>query len=119
MSDRATLKRFSAQAVSTGAATDATLVAAVTGVTIYVTKLFVNVITHANAKKTTIQDTNSSPVVVAVINDLTVASGTQGNNQFVFDFGRRGFKLTADKGLRVTDEAAGCVCNVVAEGYTV
>jgi hypothetical protein len=115
----APISSFAVQAVSTGAASDATLVAAVTGTTLYVQKLRVNFITVANGKKSTIQDTNSSPKVLAVVNSLTVAAAINIGEQMIFDFGKRGFKCTADKGLRVTDEGSGCVVNVIAEGYKV
>lgn len=113
-----TLRRWAAQVTSTGtaAATDIKSPDAATDY-LYLTKLFVQIITHANAKTSTIQDSAASPVVIAVINDLTVASGTNKGEQFVFDFGRRGWRLTLGKKLQILDSASGCVCTVVAEGY--
>lgn len=111
------LRRWRANVVTTGAATTVDIKApdAATDF-VYVTFLSVQITTHANGKSTTIQDSNGSPVVIAVINDLTVASGINQGQPFVYSF-PRGFKLTVGKKLQALDSAAGCVCSVYAEGF--
>lgn len=112
------LKKWRAQAISSGAAT-ATDIGPVPAATeyLYVTKLVVTFVTHVNAKNHFIQDSTGTPVVYAIINDLTVATGLLQNQPIVFDW-PRGLRLTLAKKLQVLDEASGGIVCVYAEGFT-
>lgn len=98
----------------------ATLVAlktAVTGKTVYVTKITASITTHANAKFLAVQDDAGSPVVIAKHNDLTAAAGVP--SVVTWDFGTYGIAVTADKGLNAVSEASGVAGVVYAQGYTI
>lgn len=118
MAREAQTRRFAAHATSTGAATTVDLKATDAATDfIYLKLARAQIITHANGKTSTLQDSSGSPVVFAVIADLTVAAGGNQGGQFVFDFGNRGIKLTQGKKLQVLDQAAGCVVFWYVEGY--
>lgn len=95
-------------------ATDHTVVGR-TNFEVRIQKITVSIVTHANAKKITFQDTAGSPVVIAVFNDLTFAAGV--DDVRVYDFGPRGTALTQDKGLDCVSDASGPVARLHIEGY--
>jgi hypothetical protein len=85
---------------------------------IYVTKIYLNIMGHANAKVTFFEDSAVSAYQIAQFDDLTVASGTPGiNGTVVFDFGRRGARLGIGKNFVVRSQASGTSGTVTAEGY--
>ena len=101
-----------------GALNDATVVSlrAVksTANTLYVTKITLSIVTHANAKFVAIQDNNGSPKVIAKHGDLTGAAGVP--SVVHWDFGAEGIPLTLGKDLTCVSEAAGVTGYVYAEG---
>lgn len=108
-------KYFQAQ----GTLNDATLVAlkaAVTGKTIYVQKITLSIVTHANAKFVAVQDDTGTPIVLAKHNDLTAAAGVP--SVVTWDFGKRGLACGSAKALNCVSEASGVAGKVYAEGYT-
>lgn len=83
--------------------------------TIYVTKITLSIVTHANGKLVAIQDDNSSPVVIAKHLDATAAAGVP--SVVTWDFGKWGIPITIGKKLQCVSEAAGVAGWVYAEGY--
>lgn len=84
---------------------------------VYLTRIAINIVVHANAKNLTVQDSAGTPVLAALVSDLTVASGTNQGAQFVFDFGRRGWKATIGKTINLVSDSAGPAAVFVAEGF--
>lgn len=115
----ANLRRWAADVESTGAATTADIKVPddTTNDFIYVTKIVITFKSHANAKQTQIVDSAGTPVVYITIDDLTPATGLNNGAPFVYDFGRRGLKMTKGKKLQVLGQASGSVVHVYAEGY--
>lgn len=87
--------------------------------TIYVQRIVWSITTHVNAKSLTIQDSNSSPKIIANHQDVTATAGQQ--DVFVWDFGPRGVPLTEGKSLQYVANAggSGSVGIVHIEGYQV
>ena len=96
--------------ILTGADPSATLVAAKTNYTIYVTHISL-LTTTDNAATMTIQDTAQTPVVIA----KSKASPGLGVTLLV-DFGEDGTPLTADKGLALLASGAGLGGRLHLEG---
>jgi hypothetical protein len=94
-----------------GADPSATLFAAKTGYTIYVTHISL-LTTTDNAATQTLQDTANTPVVIA----KSKASPGIGVTLLV-DFGEDGTALTADKGLALLASGAGLAGRLHVEGY--
>lgn len=113
------LRNWQAQAQMSGGASSVTIKAADSASDyIYVTKIRMNVMGHANAKVTFFEDTNSSAYQIAQFDDLTVAAGTPGiEGTVTWDFGTRGAKLTLGKNFVVRSQASGTSGFVTAEGY--
>ena len=88
----------------------ASLVAAKTNCTVYVTHISVSTTTD-NAATLTFQDTADTPVLIA----KTKAS--PGLIQQVWEFGDDGTAITANKALSVVGSAAGLAARVHIEGY--
>lgn len=113
-----TLRRWEAQ-VALPSAAAATIKAADDATSyIYVTKIRLSILVHANAKATIFRD--STPATsIAQFNDLTLASGTPGGNGTVYwDFGKRGAKLSIGKNFEVLGDSATTTTGyVTAEGY--
>ena len=91
------------------------LLAGRTNHTVYVQKITVAILTHADGKTITVQDTAGTPVPIAVVNDHTAAAGVP--DVVTFDFGPHGTALTLDKGLDVVNAASGPAARVHVEGY--
>lgn len=89
----------------------ATLVAAKTGYTHYVTHISVAVTTD-NAATLTFQDSASTPIVIA----KTKAS--PGLGPILFEFGEDGTALTEAKAFALLASGAGLAARVHCEGYT-
>lgn len=83
--------------------------------TIFVTRLVLSIVTHANSKTFTARD--STPASFAAHTDLTAAAGVPSTVEW--DFGKNGIKLATGKNFEVLSEAAGIVGKVFAEGYEV
>lgn len=83
--------------------------------TIYVTKVTLTIITHANAKFVAVQDDNGTPKVIAKHNDLTAAAGVP--SVVTWDFGEQGIPLTNGKDLDCVSESSGVAGIVYAEGW--
>lgn len=88
----------------------ATLLAAKTGFTIYVTHISVAVTTD-NAATLTFQDSATTPIVIA----KTKAS--PGIGPILFDFGEDGTPLTEAKALNLAASGAGLAARVHVEAY--
>lgn len=84
---------------------------------VYLTALRVNITAHANAKNLTVQDSAGSPVLIALISDLTVASGTNRGEPFVYNFGAKGYRATLGKTINLVSDSAGPAASFTAEGY--
>lgn len=113
------LRQWQAQAQLSGGASSVTI-KAVDAATdyIYVTKIRLSVMGHANAKVTFFEDSASSAYQIAQFDDLTVATGTPGTNGTVeWNFGIRGAKLTLGKNFVVRSQASGTSGLAYAEGY--
>lgn len=82
---------------------------------LYVQKVQVAIVTHANAKKVTLVDTAGSPVTIGVVNDLTAAAGVP--DVVVFDFGPKGRAVTLGKNFTVVSDASGPVADIHIEAY--
>jgi hypothetical protein len=82
---------------------------------IFVQKITVAFVTHADGKTITFQDTAGTPVVIGVINDKTAAAGVP--DVVTFDFGPHGTALTVDKGFDVVVASSGSAARVHVEGY--
>jgi hypothetical protein len=94
-----------------GADPSATIIAAKTNYTIYITHISL-LTTTDNAATQTLKDTASTPVVVAA----SKASPGIGVTLWV-DFGEDGTPLTADKGLALAASGAGLAGRLHVEGY--
>jgi len=93
-----------------GADPSATIIAAKTNYTIYVTSISLAVTTD-NAATQTIQDTASTPVVIAK------SKASPGLGPILWEFGEDGTPLTADKGLALAASGAGLAGRLHVEGY--
>lgn len=102
--------------------------ASVTGTTgtVFIKKIVLSITTHANAKTVTFQDTNGTPVVIAVFNDFTSAAGVpdsphlefgDGDDERLIQFG--GVSLTVGCGLDVVNASSGPAGIAYVEGYVV
>ena len=83
--------------------------------TVYVHKIVLSILAHANNKDFFAQDTAGTPVVIARHTDKTAAAGVL--SVITWDFGPHGVALTAGKGLDVVSEASGIDGLVHCEGY--
>ncbi len=97
--------------VVTGSDPSATLAAAKTNYTIYVTHLSV-VVTTDNAATLTFRDSASTPVVLAA-SKTSPGIGVA----LQIDFGEDGTALTADKAFNLYASGAGLGARIHAEGY--
>ncbi len=80
---------------------------------LYIQKVEVAIVTHANAKKVTLID--GSGVTIGIVNDLTAAAGVP--DVVLFDFGPQGRALTLGATFTVVSESAGPVADVHIEAY--
>jgi hypothetical protein len=96
--------------ILTGADPSATIIAAKTNYTIYVTSISLAVTTD-NAATQTIQDTASTPVVIAK------SKASPGLGPILWEFGEDGTPLTADKGLALLASGAGLGGRLHVEAY--
>ena len=106
---------FFADALVNGDATVHHLMAARTNFQVYVQKITVFYVTHANAKTISFQDTTGTPIVLGTLNDLTAAAGVP--DAVELSFGPHGIALAIDKGFDVVGSVSGPVANVHVEGY--
>lgn len=84
--------------------------------TLFVQKIVLSIVTHANAKNVTVEDSANTPVKIFNHEDVTAAAGIQ--DVFSADFGPHGVALTAGKNLVVAADGTGGVVGVVhIEGY--
>ncbi len=83
--------------------------------TIFVQRIYGAITTHADGKILTFQDQAATPVVIATLADMVVASVTQ--PAFVADFGPAGTPLTQGKALDIKGSAAGIAGRVHIEAY--
>ena len=88
----------------------ATLVAAKTNYTIYVTHISVSTTTD-HAATLTFQDSATTPVVLAV------SKASPGIGPAVWDFGDDGTPCTADKAFNLAASGAGRAARIHVEGY--
>ena len=86
------------------------LIAAKTGWQIFVQRILVAVTTD-NAATLTFRDTAGTPVPVAA------TDASPGEGPIAWDFGAKGFALTADKGLELANSAAGLAASITVEAY--
>ena len=86
------------------------LVAAVSGETIYIQKILVNVITD-NAATLLFQDDAGTPVVIAG------TKASPGIGPITFDFGPDGRALTEAKDFELKNSAAGLAADITWTGY--
>lgn len=113
-----TLRRWSSSGnVAAGATAAIKVPESATADYVYLTALRVNITVHANAKNLTVQDSAGTPVLIALISDLTVASGTNRGEPFTYNFGARGYKATLGKTINIVSDAAGPAASFTAEGY--
>lgn len=96
--------------VLAGADPSATLVAAKTGHTIYVTHISVAVTTD-NAATLLFRDSAGTPVVIAG------TKASPGIGPILFDFGDDGTALTEAKAFALLASGAGLACRIHCEGY--
>lgn len=82
---------------------------------LYIQKVNVAIVTHANAKKVTLADSNGTPVTIGVVNDFTAAAGVP--DVVPFDFGPKGRALTIGKNFTVVSDASGPVADIHIECY--
>lgn len=82
---------------------------------LFIQKVQVAIVTHANAKKITLADSNGTPITIGVLNDLTAAAGVP--DVVVFDFGPKGRALTVGKNFTVVSDTAGPVADIHIEAY--
>lgn len=82
----------------------------------YVQKIVLSIVTHANTKTVTVEDSANTPVKIFAHEDVTAAGGIQ--DVFPADFGPHGVALTAGKDLVVAaDGSTGIVGVIHIEGY--
>src|SRR3990167_6792307 len=89
----------------------ADVIAAKTGVTIYVQRVHISITTDA-AQTITVQDNASTPVHV-----LEIPASAGDGSVHEIDFGPRGFALTASEGLDISG-TAGPAYNYVIDAYS-
>ena len=84
---------------------------------IYITKVTLNIETHANSKVFVIEDSASTPVTIASHTDLTFAAGVP--SVVTWDFGEEGFPATLGKDINYVANTGGTgfVGNFHVEGY--
>lgn len=82
---------------------------------VFVQKITIAVITHANSKAIVFQDTTGTPVLLWKFNDLTGAAGVP--DAVTVDFGPHGYGLAIDKGLDILEPGSGSVATIHVEGY--
>jgi hypothetical protein len=112
------LRRWAAQQTCDGTNAAFTIKAADSATDyVYVTKVALAVLTHANAKLTSFID--STPTSYFGFSDLTVAAGAHQGGTINWDFGRRGIRLAIGKSFQIHGDAAGSGSVVIctAEGY--
>jgi hypothetical protein len=80
--------------------------------TLYIQKITVNILTHANAKTIIGGD---GTITISTINDLTAAAGVP--DQVIHDFGPKGRALTVGATFTLTSAASGPVADVHIECY--
>jgi hypothetical protein len=112
-----TLRRWSSHGNVAAGATTAIKVPDASNDYVYLTRLSVQITVHANAKNLTVQDSAGTPVLIALISDLTVASGTNRGEPFLYDFGKRGYRATKGKTINIVSDSAGPAASFVAEGF--
>jgi hypothetical protein len=113
-----TLRRWASHGnVAAGATTAIKVPEDTTNDYVYLTRLSVQITVHANAKNLTVQDSAGTPVLIALISDLTVASGTNRGEPFLYDFGKRGYRATKGKTINIVSDSAGPAASFVAEGF--
>jgi hypothetical protein len=106
---------FYVDLAATGASRTTHLVAGRTNFQIYVQKITIAVITHANAKAILFQDTTGTPIKLFQFNDLTFAAGVP--DVVTVDFGPHGTALALGQGLDVVEPGSGTVATIHVEGY--
>lgn len=92
---------------------------------IFVTKITLSILTHANGKFAQVQDTTGTPVVIAKHIDATAAAGVP--SVVTWDFGSQGtdgdpkggVQIATGKTLNAVSEASGPAGLVYAEGYEI
>lgn len=101
-------------------ATAVALKAASTGRTHVVTKVVVQITTHANAKLVKVQDGAGTPVVLFTHHDLTKAAGVPDMVEVNFGTPRQGgVPGTISTAINCVSEASGVAGIVFVEGYTI
>lgn len=90
--------------------TPKSLIAAITGETIYVQRITLGVTTD-NAATQLFEDTSGTPIKVAG------TKASPGIGPIVFDFGADGFKCTESKGLELKSSAAGLAFSYTVQAY--
>lgn len=113
-----TLRRWASSGnVAAGATTAVKVPEDTTNDYVYLTRITVQIVVHANAKNITVQDSAGTPVLIALISDLTVATGLSQGQPFVYDFGKRGYRATKGKTVNIVSDSAGPAASFAAEGY--
>lgn len=102
-----TYKKVSADVALDGSAVSATAAISVKSANhrIYVQRITLSITTHANAKVFRIEDSASTPVIIAARTDLTAAAGVP--DVITWDFGTEGFPVTLGKDINYVANTGG------------